>query len=215
MGPFPSLFVLDEFPTMPKLSAIIEGPAVGRGQKVSYLLIGQDLGQISGKYGKDDLETVISTTACKVILSQNNEVTATRFSKMIGNKTVQTSSYSKTEGGLIGSMGKGQNPSSKNVSYQLQGTPVISTTQLLSLPMLKQVVLMQGSIDRPIMADSPRWYLDPEMKKLASMPASPFVPDWIVAQREDINDDMLAKLGIDYDPNDTDDEEFSAEELAK
>ncbi len=43
MGPFPTLFVLDEFPTMPKLSAIIEGPAVGRGQKVSYLLIGQDL----------------------------------------------------------------------------------------------------------------------------------------------------------------------------
>ena len=189
MGPFPALFVLDEFPQMPKLKAIIDGPAVGRGQKVSYLLIGQDLGQISGKYGKDDLETVISTTACKVILSQNNEVTAQRFSKMIGNKTVQTTSFSKTEG-----LGKGANPFSKNVSYQLQGTSVISTTQLLSLPMLKQVVLMQGSIDRPIMADSPRWYLDKKMKALAALPPSPWVPDWIVAQREDINDDMLAKL---------------------
>lgn len=160
MGPFPCLFVLDEFPQMPKLKAIIDGPAVGRGQKVSYLLIGQDLGQISGKYGKDDLETVISTTACKIILSQNNEQTAQRFSKMIGNKTVQTTSYSKNEGGL----GKGSNPFAKNVSYQLQGTSVISTTQLLSLPMLKQVVLMQGFIDRPIMADSPRWYLDSTMK---------------------------------------------------
>ena len=146
MGPFLCLFVLDEFPQMPKLKAIIDGPAVGRGQKVSYLLIGQDLGQISGKYGKDDLETVISTTACKIILSQNNEQTAQRFSKMIGNKTVQTTSYSKNEGGL----GKGSNPFAKNVSYQLQGTSVISTTQLLSLPMLKQVVLMQGFIDRPI-----------------------------------------------------------------
>ncbi|MFR2532599.1 MAG: type IV secretory system conjugative DNA transfer family protein, partial [Alphaproteobacteria bacterium] len=141
MGPFPTLFVLDEFPQMPKLKAIIDGPAVGRGQKVSYLLIGQDLGQISGKYGKDDLETVISTTACKVILSQNNEQTAQRFSKMIGNKTVQTTSFSKNEGL---SFQKGSNPFSKNVSYQLQGTSVISTTQLLSLPMLKQVVLMQG-----------------------------------------------------------------------
>ena len=195
MGPFPALFVLDEFPQMPKLRAIIDGPAVGRGQKVSYLLIGQDLGQISGKYGKDDLETVISTTACKVILSQNNEVTAQRFSKMIGNKTVQTTSFSKTEG-----LGKGTNPFSKNVSYQLQGTSVISTTQLLSLPMLKQVVLMQGSIDRPIMADSPRWYLDKKMKALAALPPAPCVPDWIVAQREDINEDMLAKLGIDYNP---------------
>ena len=209
MGPFPALFVLDEFPTMPKLSAVIEGPAVGRGQKVAYLLIGQDLGQISGKYGKDDLETVISTTACKVILSQNNEQTASRFSKMIGNKTVQTTSFSKSEG-----MSKSANPFAKNVSYQLQGVPVISTTDLLSLPMLKQVVLMQSYIDRPIMADSPRWYLDKRMKALAALPAAPNVPDWIVAQREDINDDMLAKLGIEYDEN-ADDSEFTEEELSK
>ena len=158
MGPYPALFVLDEFPTMPKLKAIIEGPAVGRGQKVSYLLIGQDLGQISGKYGKDDLETVISTTACKVILSQNNENTAQRFSKMIGNKTVQTNSYSKSEG-----MSKNSNPFAKNVTYQLQGVSVISTTQLLSLPTEKQVILMQSFIDRPIMADAPRYYLDKKL----------------------------------------------------
>ena len=207
MGPFPALFVLDEFPTMPKLRAVIEGPAVGRGQKVSYLLIGQDLGQISGKYGKDDLETVISTTACKVILSQNNEQTAQRFSKMIGNKTVQTSSFSKSEGFTLS---KGTNPFAKNVSYQLQGTSVISTTQLLSLPMLKQVVLMQGFIDRPIMADAPRYYLDKEMAAKAKIPPSPFIPDWIVAQREDVNEDILAKLGIDYDPNEDD---MSAEDF--
>ena len=209
MGPFACLFALDEFPTMPKLKAVIDGPAVGRGQKVSYLLIGQDLGQISGKYGKDDLETVISTTACKVILSQNNEVTAQRFSKMIGNKTVQSTSFSKNEGAFS----KGSNPFAKNVSYQLQGVSVISTTQLLSLPTTKQVVLMQSYIDRPIMADSPRWYLDPKMKALAKLPPAPNVPDWIVAQREDINDDMLAKLGIDYDPNAEENfEEFEDEE---
>lgn len=209
MGPFACLFALDEFPTMPKLKAVIDGPAVGRGQKVSYLLIGQDLGQISGKYGKDDLETVISTTACKVILSQNNEVTAQRFSKMIGNKTVQSTSFSKNEGAFS----KGSNPFAKNVSYQLQGVSVISTTQLLSLPTSKQVVLMQSYIDRPIMADSPRWYLDPKMKALAKIPPAPNVPDWIVAQREDINDDMLAKLGIDYDPNAEENfEEFEDEE---
>lgn len=191
MGPFPALFVLDEFPQMPKLKAVIDGPAVGRGQKVSYLLIGQDLGQISGKYGKDDLETVISTTACKVILSQNNEQTAQRFSKMVGNKTVQTSSYSKQEG-----FSKQANPFSKNVNYQLQGVSVITTSQLLSLPMFKQVVLYQSYIDRPIIADSPRYYLDPKMRALSKLPAAPNVPEWIVAQREDINDNMLEKLGL-------------------
>ena len=175
------------------------------------MLIGQDLGQISGKYGKDDLETVISTTACKVILSQNNEQTAQRFSKMIGNKTVQTTSYSRQEGGISN---KDFNPFSKNVSYQLQGVSAISTNDLLSLPMLKQVVLMQGSIETPIMADSPRWYLDKKMKALAALPASPNVPDWIVAQRTDENEDILSKLGIDYDPNAEEDgaEEFEEDE---
>lgn len=192
MGPFPTLFVLDEFPQMPKLKAIIDGPAVGRGQKVSYLLIGQDLGQISGKYGKDDLETVISTTACKIILSQNNEQTAQRFSKMVGNKTVQTSSYSKQEG----LASKGGSMFTKNVNYQLQGVSVITTSQLLSLPMLKQVILYQSYIDRPIIADSPRFYLDPKMKSLSKITPAPNVPDWIVAQREDINDNMLEKLGL-------------------
>ena len=211
MGPFPALFVMDEFPTMPKLKAVIDGPAVGRGMKVSYLLIGQDLGQISGKYGKDDLETVISTTACKVILSQNNEVTAQRFSKMIGTMTVQTSSFSKTEGGL----GKGSNPFAKNVNYSLQGVPVISTTELLSLPRFHQVVLIQNYIDRPIMAESPCWFMDKKMKALAALPTAPNVPDWIIAQREDINDDMLAKLGIDYDPNEEyDDSEFEEDDDA-
>ena len=192
MGPFPIIFVLDEFPQMPKLKAIIDGPAVGRGQKVAYLLIGQDLGQISGKYGKDDLETVISTTACKVILSQNNEQTAQRFSKMVGNKTVQTTSFSKQEGFAA----KGANPFAKNTTYSLQGVSVITTSQLLSLPQLKQVVLMQSNIDHPIMADSPRWYLDPKMRSLAKIPPAPNVPEWIVAQREDINDNMLEKLGL-------------------
>ncbi|MBP5698203.1 MAG: type IV secretory system conjugative DNA transfer family protein, partial [Alphaproteobacteria bacterium] len=208
MGPFPVLFVLDEFPQMPKLKAVIDGPAVGRGQKVAYLLIGQDLGQISGKYGKDDLETVISTTACKVVLSQNNEQTAQRFSKMIGNKTVQTTSFSRQEGGISN---KDFNPFSKNVNYQLQGVSAISTNELLSLPMLKQVVLMQGAIETPIMADSPRWYLDTKMKAQASIPPAPNVPDWIVAQRTDESEDILSKLGIDYDPN-AEEEEFEEDE---
>ena len=38
------------------------------------------------------------------------------------------------------------------------------------------------------------------MKALAALPPAPNVPDWIVAQREDINADMLAKLGVEYNP---------------
>ena len=49
------------------------------------------------------------------------------------------------------------------------------------------------------------------MRKMAKMPPCPNVPDWIVAQREDINDDMLAKLGIEYDPDADGDDNFEAD----
>ncbi len=186
-GPFPVMFVLDEFPQMPKLSAVKDGPAVGRGQKVSYLLIGQDLGQISGQYGKDDLETIITTTAAKVILAQNNEQTAQRFEKMIGTKTIKTTSVSAQEGMF------GINPKmSQNVSTSLQSQSVVGASEMMSLDSMKQYVIMQGYLNRPILADAPRWFLDKSMKKKCSLPASPFVPYWIVAQRENTDLDMLA-----------------------
>ncbi len=206
-GPFPALFVLDEFPQMPKLGAVKDGPAVGRGQKVSYLLIGQDLGQISGQYGKDDLETIISTTAAKIILSQNNEQTAQRFEKMIGTRTVEIASSSRTEG-----WSKQATPFSKNVSRSLQGTAVIGASQMLSMPSTQQIVLMQGFMNKPIMADAPRWFWDKEMTAKCNIPPSPFVPYWVVAQREDTDISALQGL-IDIEDDEEDEEEKAADEM--
>ena len=185
-GPFPVLFALDEFPQMPKLAAVKDGPAVGRGQKVSYLLIGQDLGQISGQYGKDDLETIITTTAAKVILAQNNEQTAQRFEKMIGNKTIQTQNISKQES-------FGFNPKlSASVSTSLQSSSVVGASEMMSLDAMKQYVIFQGFLNRPILADAPRYYLDKAMNKKCSLPSAPYVPYWIVAQRENTELEALS-----------------------
>lgn len=178
-GPCSLIFVLDEFPEMPKLKAVIDGPAVGRGQKVSYLLIGQDLGQISGLYGKDELETVISTTAVKIILPQNNEQSAERFSKMIGNRTVEIKSSSRTEG-----YSKHANILSANISRQLQGVPVLTSADLLSLAKGKQVVLMQGFFDRPIVADVPLFYKDKQMLAASKLDAAPALPEYIRKARD-------------------------------
>ena len=191
VGPYPVLFVLDEFPQMPKLAAVKDGPAVGRGQKVSYLLIGQDLGQISGQYGKDDLETIITTTAAKVILAQNNEQTAKRFETMIGTRTVESLSSSRTEG-----WSRNVTPFASNVTRGIQGTSVITSAEMLSLPATQQIVLMQGFLMFPIRAESPRWFLDKAMIKKCSMPPAPNVPYWIVAQRDDTDSHILSQLMV-------------------
>jgi type IV secretory pathway TraG/TraD family ATPase VirD4 len=184
VGPFPVLFVLDEFPQMPKLKALIDGPAVGRGQKVSYLLIGQDLQQIATTYSDKEVETVISTTAAKVILPLNNEQTAERFSKMIGSSTILEKSYSRQEG-----MAKDINPFASNVSRSYKSDTLLSATSLMSVPKGVHYVLFQQYMKYPIKCDTPFYFKDPVLKHLVNpanggkYPPAPPMPLWMLKKR--------------------------------
>jgi type IV secretion system protein VirD4 len=165
VGPCDALFVLDEFPQMPKLQALIDGPAVGRGQRVSYLMIGQDLGQIKAKYGQDETETVISTTAAKVVLPLNNEVTAKRFSEMVGQRTLETKSRSRTVG-----MSKQTNPFAHNVQRSLQGQPLLRPEDFMSIPGENHYLLFQKYNNRPIKCTTPFYFKNKKLRQLAYSP---------------------------------------------
>jgi type IV secretion system protein VirD4 len=137
MGPYPVLFVLDEMPKMQRLDAVIQGPDLGRGQKVSYLIIGQDIHQISERYGNDAASTIISTTAAKIVMRQNDPETAERFSKMIGMK--------KTEKIEKDADGKEVKKPKEELLY--------SAYDIMKLPRGKQLVIYQGWYHRPIEAE--------------------------------------------------------------
>lgn len=184
VGPCPVLFVLDEFPQMPKLKALIDGPAVGRGQKVSYLMIGQDLQQIATTYSDKEVETVISTTAAKIILPLNNEQTAERFSKMIGSYTKLEVTSSRNEG-----MGKDINPFQKNVSRSLKSDDLLGTTDFMTMPKGTHYVLFQQHMKTPIQCDTPFYFKDPVLKHLVNpanggkYPPAPPMPAWMTKKR--------------------------------
>ena len=144
MGPYPVLFVLDEMPKMQKLDAVIQGPDVGRGQKVSYLIIGQDIHQISERYGEDAASTIISTTAAKIIFRQNDPTTARRFVEMIGNKKTK-----KVE----------VNKDGKEVETPKE-EPLYSEFDIMRLKWGKQIVIYQGWYHRPIEADTEFHFLN-------------------------------------------------------
>ena len=169
-GPCPVLFVLDEFPQMPKLNAVIDGPAVGRGQKVSYLLIAQDLGQIEADYGKEHVETLMSTTAAKIILTQNNENTAKRFSDIMGKQGIAKVDYGDS---TVLSAFK------RKDSYKVGDKALFSASKIMMLGDSKQIVIMQGYVRYPIEADSPRYYKDPVLLAKSKIPAAPPIPVWL------------------------------------
>lgn len=169
LGPFPALFVLDEMPTMNKLEAVIQGPAVGRGQKVSYLIVGQDISQIAEKYGDKAADTVIANSAAKIILRVNDPATAKRFTDMIGKKKVKK---------------KEKGPDGKDTEVTKE-EDLFTPMDLMTLKMGKQLVLFQGFYNRPIEAEALRYFEEktPKEKEIAAKVkmgrASP-IPDYLV-----------------------------------
>ena len=144
LGPCPVLFVLDEMPKMQRMQAVIQGPDLGRGQMISYLLVGQDLHQIAEKYGKDAADTIISTTAAKIVLRQNDPESAQRFSQMMGNKMEKKVTK--------GADGKESETTKEELLY--------SPMDIMKLNENKQLIIFQGHYNRPIEADQERWYLN-------------------------------------------------------
>ena len=170
IGPYPVLFVLDEFPQMPKLNAVIDGPAIGRGQKVSYLLIAQDFAQIEAGYGKESVETLMSTTAAKILLTQNNENTARRFSDIMGKESFSKETF------------KNQTHKDKfnlDSEESLDSKELYSTSDIMKLSSDKQIVIMQGFPTNPIEAESPRYYKDPALLAKSKIPAATPIPSWL------------------------------------
>lgn len=164
LGPYPVLFVMDEMPKMQKLRAIIEGPDLGRGQKISYLIIGQDLHQIQEKYGTDAASTIMSTTAAKIVLRQNDPDTAKRFSDMMGYKMKK-----KT---VKGPDGKDKEETTEELLY----TPM----DITKLPDDKQLVIYQGWYHRPIEADKQYAYKDPRLLGYMQMGECAPLPEFLV-----------------------------------
>ncbi len=166
MGPCPVLFVLDEMPKMQKLQAVIQGPDLGRSQQISYLIVGQDIHQIQEKYGADAAATIISTTAAKVVLRQNDPDTAERFSKMMGYKMkIDVKKDEKT--GALEDKAKPQ-----ELLY--------STMDIMKLDKKKQLVIVQGYYNRPIEADNKQAYEDPELNKRMQMGKSSPLPEFLI-----------------------------------
>lgn len=164
LGPCPVLFVLDEMPKMQKLQAVIQGPDLGRGQQVSYLIIGQDIHQIQEKYGADAASTIMSTTAAKIVLRQNDPDTAKKFSEMMGYKMKL-----KT---VKGPDGKEKEEKSEELLY--------SPMDIMKLDKNKQLVIFQGWYHRPIEADKQMAFEDPKLASYMAMGACSPLPEFLI-----------------------------------
>jgi type IV secretory pathway TraG/TraD family ATPase VirD4 len=184
----PLQFILDEFWTMPALRSLTDIPALGRGQWVSMIVVGQSYGQIGAKYrsagGNDVVDTIKAAVAYKTAPTQNDLKTAKEISDSIGNRTVTQKSVGREMGMLAGMFQQrgGRDPFSRNVNESTTGLPLIRADEIMSMEKLDpkkrkrgwQIVQMSGAMNRPIMCRPVAWFEHPRLKKRAGLP----VRDW-------------------------------------
>jgi type IV secretory pathway TraG/TraD family ATPase VirD4 len=151
---------------------------------VLYLLIAQDLSQIEMKYSKANIETIVSTTAAKLILPLNNEQTAKRFASMVGKTTVRRRSTSHQSGYTKEAVNL-----SSNVSDSYEGVDLITTDLLMAMQPGTQIVLVQNFMNQPVSLEGIRYWDDPvisvrthNIKNPAASvgpPPAPPMPEWM------------------------------------
>ena len=141
-------FILDEVAFFPKISAISDGAAIARGYKGSFLLVCQDVAQIKERYGENGLNNMMTNTAFKIILTQNNFETARRFA-LISGKSLKIEWESQ---------GKARKKIKKEVN-------LIEPTDLMDLPTGKQIVIVQNNAKSPIICNIPFYFKNKTLVK--------------------------------------------------
>ena len=89
----PILFLLDEFPRLGKISAMLDGLATLRSKKISICLIIQSLAQLDTIYGQNERKVISDTCAYKAILGATDADTQEYFSRLAGTYDKLVTSY--------------------------------------------------------------------------------------------------------------------------
>jgi type IV secretion system protein VirD4 len=126
-------FILDEFGNIGKLPTLIKATTLSRGYNFNQIFVLQDLEQLSSIYSKEEKEILISNTAYKIILRQNNRQTAEYISKLIGNITINKTTTNKDKNNKI-----------QSTSNYEQEKPIISSQELMSLDSSNSILIVQS-----------------------------------------------------------------------
>lgn len=92
------LLLLDEFPSIGRINAIVNGIAYFRGWNIKTMLITQDLSQLYDKYGKE--ESITSNCHIQIAYAPNRLETAQYLAEKTGKTTIITEKTSESYSGV-------------------------------------------------------------------------------------------------------------------
>ena len=124
-------FILDEFGNMVRIPDMDTKITVGAGRELLFDLFVQDLNQLDTKYD-NAAETIRSNTGNVVYINSLDNDTNEYISKLLGNRTMEYSSYS-------GQLSEGI----KSRSIQVEGVPLMTSAELSEMEFGEAVIKRQ------------------------------------------------------------------------
>ena len=156
------LFIIDEARAMRRMDYLVGVRDEGRAHGIHLMQIFQSYQQLVESYGSDGAGAWENSVDAVVIGPVTNANQAMALSRMIGQKTVTTSSSARQRSSKLFMPFSGSTGSSEVT--QLRETDLIRPAELRQLPPEAAIILAPGT--PPILASKAIWFTRPEMQAL-------------------------------------------------
>jgi type IV secretion system protein VirD4 len=151
------LMLLDEFPSLGKLSFFETQLAYLAGYGIKAFLIAQSLNQLQKAYGPNN--AILDNCHVRMTYTANDEQTAKRISDLVGQQTHMKTQRSFSGGRLLGKVSE---------SEQEHARALLTPDEVLRLPYEDALLLVAGM--PPYRARKIMFYLDERFKDRANLP---------------------------------------------
>ncbi len=135
--PYGVMFMMDEFPSLGEMPQFQVGIAYFRGYRVKLFLIVQDTQQLKGIYEEAGMNSFLSNCYYRITFAANNMETANLISQLIGNKTVQQTSYNKPKFADM-------NPAARTTNTSEVQRALLLPQEVVTLPREEQIILIES-----------------------------------------------------------------------
>jgi type IV secretion system protein VirD4 len=148
-------FWLDEFTRFGQLPFLLELPSISRSYNLPSIFLTQTESHIKKTYSVDDLDIIAGSCHYKVIFTLNDDKTAERMSKTVGNITRHKVSESSQENKIFGSKSK-----------SLEGYALVTSQDLQNIPEDELIISVGGHKATPIKAKANYYFKSSEYTRL-------------------------------------------------
>jgi type IV secretion system protein VirD4 len=153
------LMLLDEFPTLGRLSFFESALAFSAGYGIKCFLICQSLNQLEAAYGRDN--AIVDNCHVRMAYAANRVETAKTISDLMGQATFSKRQRSVSGRGLLGA----RNVSESDHEF---GRPLLTPDEVLRLPFEDALLFIGGTA--PYRARKVMYYLDRRLAPRAQLP---------------------------------------------